>query len=57
MLTLRILLPGPGEVVRINTGAPVPPGADAVVMVEDTKLVSVNRYRYREQGSRICLKR
>ena len=30
----------PGEVIRINTGAPVPPGADAVVMVEDTKLVS-----------------
>jgi len=27
------------EVVRINTGAPVPPGADAVVMVEETKLV------------------
>merc|ERR550539_1264541 len=29
-----------GEVIRINTGAPVPPGADAVVMVEDTRLVS-----------------
>ncbi|XP_023335132.1 gephyrin [Eurytemora carolleeae] len=29
----------PGEIVRINTGAPVPPGADAVVMVENTKLV------------------
>ena len=29
-----------GQVLRINTGAPVPPGADAVVMVEDTKLVS-----------------
>merc|ERR1719300_2130570 len=28
-----------GEVIRINTGAPVPPGADAVVMVEETKLV------------------
>ena len=25
--------------IRINTGAPVPPGADAVVMVEETKLV------------------
>jgi hypothetical protein len=35
-----------GEVVRINTGAPIPPGADAVVMVEDTKLLSVNRYGY-----------
>merc|ERR1719334_374247 len=28
-----------GVVVRINTGAPLPPGADAVVMVENTKLV------------------
>jgi len=27
------------EVIRINTGAPVPPGADAVVMVEETKLI------------------
>lgn len=26
----------PGEAVRINTGAPMPPGADAVVRVEDT---------------------
>jgi molybdopterin molybdotransferase len=27
---------GPGECIEIATGAPVPPGADAVVMVEDT---------------------
>jgi molybdopterin molybdotransferase len=27
---------GPGEAIRIMTGAPVPPGADAIVMVEDT---------------------
>ncbi|HEX2048592.1 MAG TPA: gephyrin-like molybdotransferase Glp [Acidimicrobiales bacterium] len=27
---------GPGQAVRIMTGAPVPPGADAVVMVEQT---------------------
>lgn len=27
---------GPGEAMRINTGAPVPPGADAIVRVEDT---------------------
>jgi molybdopterin molybdotransferase len=26
----------PGEALRIMTGAPIPPGADAVVMVEDT---------------------
>ncbi len=30
---------GPGEAVRIMTGAPLPPGADAVVMVEDTELL------------------
>ena len=29
----------PGAVVRINTGAPVPAGADAVVMVENTRLI------------------
>ncbi len=28
---------GPGQAVRIMTGAPVPPGADAVVMVELTR--------------------
>ena len=28
----------PGHCVRINTGAPVPPGADCVVQVEDTLL-------------------
>ncbi|KAK7476221.1 hypothetical protein BaRGS_00032497, partial [Batillaria attramentaria] len=29
----------PGYCMRINTGAPLPPGADAVVQVEDTRLV------------------
>jgi len=28
---------GPGEAVQINTGAPIPPGADAVVRVEETE--------------------
>ena len=28
-----------GTVLRISTGAPLPPGADAVVKVEDTRLV------------------
>jgi molybdopterin molybdotransferase len=28
---------GPGQAVRIMTGAPLPPGADAVVMVEDSE--------------------
>jgi molybdopterin molybdotransferase len=30
----------PGECARIMTGAPVPPGADAVVMVEDTDFIT-----------------
>ena len=29
----------PGQAIRIMTGAPVPAGADAVVMVEDTELL------------------
>ncbi|XP_059053664.1 gephyrin isoform X2 [Achroia grisella] len=32
----------PGECVRINTGAALPTGADCVVQVEDTKLVSAS---------------
>ncbi|KAL4711887.1 hypothetical protein ACJJTC_006056 [Scirpophaga incertulas] len=32
----------PGECARINTGAPLPAGADCVVQVEDTKLVSAS---------------
>jgi molybdenum cofactor synthesis domain-containing protein len=36
---------GPGEAVRIMTGAPMPPGADAVVMVEDTEPVDGGRVR------------
>lgn len=31
---------GPGQAVKIMTGAPVPPGADAVVMVEKTRAVA-----------------
>ena len=30
----------PGQVMRVTTGAPLPSGADDVVMVEDTRLVS-----------------
>ena len=29
-----------GKAVRVTTGAPMPPGADAVVAVEETLLVS-----------------
>lgn len=32
---------GPGEAIRIMTGAPLPEGADAVIMVEDTGEVEV----------------
>ena len=32
-----------GQCARIMTGAPVPPGADAVIRVEDTQEVSANR--------------
>ena len=39
LLTLLVLSDPPPQVIRINTGAPVPPGADAVVMVEETRLV------------------
>ena len=31
-----------GSVSRITTGAPLPPGADAVVQVEDTELLEAN---------------
>ncbi|MEK6642411.1 MAG: molybdopterin molybdotransferase MoeA [Planctomycetota bacterium] len=31
---------GVGEAIQINTGAPVPKGADAVVRIEDTRLAS-----------------
>ncbi len=33
---------GPGEVVRIMTGAPMPEGADAVVMVEDSERLGID---------------
>ena len=39
---------GEGQAVQINTGAPLPDGADAVVRVEDTELV--------EDGARVRIK-
>jgi molybdopterin molybdotransferase len=36
---------GPGEAIRIMTGAPIPPGADAVVMVEDSERVGDQHVR------------
>lgn len=38
-----------GEAARIFTGAPLPPGADAVVMQEDTELLEGDRLRVRGQ--------
>jgi len=35
----------PGTVFRVNTGAPIPPGADAVIMVEDTIIKSTHKDR------------
>jgi molybdopterin molybdotransferase len=34
-----------GQTLRIMTGAPLPPGADAVVMVEDSELLDVEKVR------------
>lgn len=34
----------PGGAIRIMTGAPLPPGADAVVMVEDTEVTDGGRH-------------
>jgi molybdenum cofactor synthesis domain-containing protein len=36
---------GPGQASRIFTGAPIPPGADAIVMVERTDLVDRDHVR------------
>lgn len=41
-----------GEIARITTGAPLPPGADAVVMVEDTVLKTQTDDEQEEKRSR-----
>ena len=41
----------PGEAARIFTGAPVPPGADAVVMQEDTEVLAGEPPRLRVRGA------
>ena len=33
----------PSTVFRVNTGGPIPPGADAVIMVEDTIIKSTHK--------------
>ena len=47
---------GPGECTKIMTGAPVPRGADTVIMVEHTKILSDGRVTYLKQASKanIC---
>jgi molybdopterin molybdotransferase len=40
---------GPGEAVRIMTGAPLPPGADAVVMQERTRAAGEGRVELQER--------
>jgi len=41
-----------GQCARIMTGAPIPPGADAVVMHERTELLSDSRVRIRDEKFR-----
>ena len=40
---------GPAQAIRIMTGAPMPPGADTVVMVERTEKISDTRVRIFEE--------
>jgi molybdopterin molybdotransferase len=48
---------GPGKCIKIMTGAPVPEGADAVIMVEDVEETGTDRIRYKKNGvkNNICL--
>ena len=32
-----------GNIIRVNTGAPIPLGTDSVIMVEDTQLISTKQ--------------
>ena len=43
--------------MRIYTGAPVPKGADAIVMVEDSEELSENRVLLHDPGSRSFIRR
>ena len=49
--THALTLPLPtGSIYRINTGGPLPAGTDAVIMVEDTKLISTYKDADGEDG-------
>ena len=43
---------GAGQAMRIMTGAPIPRGADAVVMVEDTERLEVRGKRLEGEGEK-----
>ncbi|CAG8534226.1 17591_t:CDS:2 [Cetraspora pellucida] len=43
----------PGQIARITTGGPVPPGATAVVMVEDTTLIRASADGLQEESVEI----
>lgn len=43
-----------GQCIRISTGAAVPPGADAVVQIEDTKLLQASEDNTKELEIEIC---
>jgi molybdopterin molybdotransferase len=49
---------GPGECAKIMTGAPVPEGADCVIMIEHTEAVSENTVRFTGSATRhnICFR-
>lgn len=46
----------PGQIVRITTGAPLPAGSTAVVMVEDTKLIETSEDQSQERLVEILIK-
>ncbi|KAI8816440.1 uncharacterized protein EV422DRAFT_571827 [Fimicolochytrium jonesii] len=46
----------PGQIARIATGAPLPPGATAVVMVEDTTLIKASADNHTEELVQIHVK-
>lgn len=43
----------PGQITRITTGGPIPNGATAVVMVEDTSLVNTSADGLQEESVKI----
>jgi molybdopterin molybdotransferase len=43
---------GPGQATRIMTGAPLPNGADAVVMIERTRQIDANRVAIEDKPAR-----